>query len=181
MSQSNDVYGVFCGGIDQHAAHRITAGLSKVSLEPAIGHVHLLIQSMGGTICDAVFLYNFIWAFPKEITLYNAGSLQSAAVTVFLGAKVRKASKSATFMLHRVTHGTPGSDLARLESAIRNLRLDEARIESILKQHFTVPESDWTNFRNNELWLSADDALKSGIVTEIADFSPPKGAQIHAL
>src|SRR5207249_2269497 len=43
--------------------------------------------------------------YPVELTAYNSGTVASGAVIAFLGAKKRKASASATFMLHR-TMGT---------------------------------------------------------------------------
>lgn len=96
------VYAAFCGDIAQATAAKVVAGLTN-AMGAKSKHVHLLFQTAGGYVGDGVFLYNFFRAVPIELTLYNVGQISSAGIIAYLGAKHRKTTRNATFMLHRST------------------------------------------------------------------------------
>src|SRR4029077_17345397 len=85
------------GMIDQGLVQRAFAGFAVASG----ANVHLLLQSTGGNIGDAIALYNYLHTLQIELHVYNGGSFASAGVLVFLGAKHRYASTYATFMIHK--------------------------------------------------------------------------------
>ncbi len=138
-------------------------------------HVHLLVQSTGGFIGDGVALYNFFRALPIDLTVYNVGQISSVAVVTYLGAKKRKVSANATFMLHRAYSSPQAAGSERLQSAADGLTLDDQRLEAILRQHITLADDKWAAHKLAEIWFSAQDAVKAGISDEIADFAPPAG------
>lgn len=174
-----EAYTVFCGNIDQDSARRILQGLA-VATNPAarIGHVHLLFQSTGGTVADGICLYNFFRTLPVDLTIYNVGSVTSIAVVAYLGAKRRKTSAHATFMIHRTTSSPQGAATGTLQAIAKSTALDDARTEAILRAHIKLPDADWSNLDKQPLFFSADEAVKIEMADEIGDFSPPKGSQI---
>src|ERR1035437_9921391 len=100
------IYGVFTGVIDQASVQKCLNTFALATQQPPLDqtkHVHLLMQSSGGFIGDGIALYNFLKNAPLDVTVYNAGSLQSIAAICFLGAKRRVSNRHATFMLHRAT------------------------------------------------------------------------------
>jgi ATP-dependent Clp protease protease subunit len=146
-----------------------------------VGHVHLLFQSTGGTVADGVCLYNFLNTLPIEISLYNVGTVASAGALAYLGAKTRKVSTTGTFMLHR-TQATPfGATAERLLALGKSVMLDDQRTEAILRSHLNLPDDLWEIHRVADLWLSAEEAVKYGLATEIADFAPPKGTLLFGV
>jgi ATP-dependent protease ClpP protease subunit len=44
-----------------------------------------------------------------------------------------------------------------------------------------LPDNLWDVHKVTDLWLSAEEAVKYGLATEIADFAPPKGEQLFYL
>ena len=94
------VYATFSGVIDHQAVQRIFQGFST-AIRGGVEHVHLLFQSTGGAVGDGVALYNFFRALPIELSLYNIGTVASIGAIAYLGAKIRKTSAHATFMVHR--------------------------------------------------------------------------------
>lgn len=178
-----NIYGVFTGVIDQASVQKCLNTFALATQQPPLDqtkHVHLLMQSTGGFIGDGIALYSFLKNAPLDVTAYNAGSLQSIAAICFLGAKRRIASRHATFMLHRATVSPQLAASEKLESALHSLRIDDARLDEILKSALKFSEAQWANLRNNEFWFTADDALKSGMITEIGEFSPPRGQQLFS-
>ena len=95
---STEVYFVFCGIIDQNSVNRIFNTLAVVTNpQNHVVHVHLLFQSTGGFVGDGFCLYNFFKSLTVDLTIYNVGSVQSAATIAFLGAKKRKTSARAVY------------------------------------------------------------------------------------
>ena len=174
-----EVYCIFCGIIDQAAVQRIFQTLVTAT-NPAnnVKHIHLLFQSSGGNVGDGVCLYNFFKSLPVDLTLYNAGSVSSIAVIAYLGAEKRKTSTRATFVIHR-SHVSPQFATAtRLQSFAESLTVEDQRTESILREHIKLPDEKWSDFTNQELFFSGEEAVKIGLADEVGEFSPPKGTQI---
>ncbi len=148
-------------------------------MEKQFKHVHLLFQSSGGFVGDGICLYNFFRSLPIDLTIYNAGAVQSIAAIAYLGAKKRKTSKHGTFMIHRTGSGSQPATRARLKGIEKSLALDDERMESILKEHITLADAEWNKFDLQELYFSAEEAKKIGFAYEIGEFSPPPGIQIY--
>lgn len=178
-SEPADAYGVFCASIDQNTAQKTANLLALFSQrKPQVERLHILFQTSGGTVADSIFIYNLFKSCPFDILIYNCGSVYSAGVIAFLGAKRRIVSRLATFMLHRPQSPLQAVGLDRLESTVHSLKIDELRVEEILRTHLKLSVDDWANLRNNEFWFTGEDAVKNGIAHEIGEFAPPKGQQI---
>jgi ATP-dependent Clp protease protease subunit len=172
----NSIYAVFAGGIDQAAVQRIFQGIAGASAS-GVNDIHLLFQSFGGMVGDGVCLYNFFRSLPLDLTLYNVGNVSSAATTAFLGARKRKTSAYATFMVHRVQSPAQAATSERLNAVAHSLIADDERTEAILRQHLTLTEDQWTVHRSAELWLTAKEAESCGLA-EIGEFAPPAGTRV---
>jgi len=175
-----EVYGVFCGGINQESAQKLSNTFGIAS-NGGVQHLHLLYQSTGGAVGDGVFLYNLFRALPLQLTLYNGGQVSSAAAVAYLGAQGRKVSAGATFMFHRSTQTPQVATVANMAAVVQNLTLDDKRTEAIIRNHVQFPKKLWAKFGSHDLYLSAAEAIQFGIAQEIADFSPPAGAKIFSI
>ena len=175
-----EVYATCTGMIDQGMVQRIFAGVATASVNK-VTHLHVLFQSTGGTVADGVCLYNFFSTLPIDLTLYNGGSIASAAAIAYLGAKKRKASTHATFMLHRASSiiNQPAT-AGRLKATTQSLVLDDQRTEAILRQHLNLSADQWKEI-DQELWLSAAQAVQVGLAHEVAEFAPPLGTTLYNL
>jgi ATP-dependent Clp protease protease subunit len=177
-----DVYAIFCGPIEQGVLARFFKNLVETTSERNDGgHLHMLFQSTGGTVGDCVCLHNLFRAYPRVLTLYNAGTIQSGAVTAYLGAASRKASAHAQFMIHRAHCTAQFASITRLESTAVCLRMDDQRTEAILRSRTRLPEEVWGRMATGDVYLSGYDAVAYGLADEIAEFSPPHGTRIYTL
>jgi len=143
-----------------------------------VTHLHVLFQSSGGYVGDGVCLYNFFQSLQFDLTLYNVGSVQSIATLAYLGAKKRKTSAQATFMIHRSYNVPQATTSARLQSVAQSLSLDDQRTEAILKKHITLSNKQWAEFNYHDLVFSGTDAVQIGMADEIGEFCPPTGTQV---
>ena len=171
VAPAKEVYGIFTGPIDQAAAQRISNAMS-LAINNGVEGIHLLFQSGGGNVGDAIYLFNLFRSLPISLTLYNAGSIAFIGVIAYLGAAKRITTSNATFMVHRIPVGATSG---KLQSADNTAILDEKRIESILQSKLKLPEDKLKLRSVADLWLSADEAVAAGLATSIGDFIPPKG------
>ena len=175
-----EVYAIYCGGIDQANAMKAVNGLT-IAMGGKVKHVHLLFQSAGGYVGDGVFLYNLLRSIPIETTLYNVGQISSAGVVAFLGARHKKTTKSATFMIHRSTNSPQFATASKLGHIAETLILDDERTEAIIRAHVNLPAELWESMKHHDLYLSGEEAVGYGLADEIGEFSPPAGVQVYNL
>lgn len=175
----HSIYGTFCAEINQQNVEKILRTMSA-AMANRVTHVHLLFQSSGGFVGDGVALYNFFRSLPVDLTLYNVGTVASVATIAYLGAKKRKASAHAAFMIHR-TMRQELTTARRLEGAAQSLRLDDQRTEAILRAHVRLPVEKWNEVDYHDLTFSAQDAVKFGIAQEICEFAPPTVTDVFSI
>lgn len=143
-------------------------------------HVHLFFHTSGGVVGDGISLYSYFKSLPIELTVYNPGMVASIGVVSYLGAAHRVTSKHAIFMIHRTQCNIPpGTPAFRAQTIVNSAILDDERTETILKERLTLPVEKWDHFEKDDLYFSAEEAVKYGIAEKIGDFSPPFGQQIY--
>ncbi|MEJ7808225.1 MAG: ATP-dependent Clp protease proteolytic subunit, partial [Telluria sp.] len=111
---------------------------------------------------------------------YNGGAVASIAVILFLAGSRRYASETARFMVHK-SHATasPGARPDALNIIVEGLRADDARTESILRRHIELTPDQWAIHQYSDLHLTSRDAKTARVVTDVADFAPPRGMHIR--
>ncbi len=170
------VYALFAGVVDQNSVQRIFHGFTG-AMSGGVNHIHLLFQSYGGGVSDGVCLYNFFKTLPIDLTLYNVGGVSSAATIAFMGAKARKTSTYATFMLHRTVSPALPTSADRLHAVTHSVTSDDERTEAIIRDNLTLSDEQWAMHRHSDLFLTASQAVACGLA-EIGEFAPPFKGQI---
>jgi ATP-dependent Clp protease protease subunit len=166
------IYAVMAGEINQFTVHRLFHVITTAAQNDGRA-VHLLLQSTGGAPQDGVALYNFLKGFPIATTVYNVGTVSSAATTGYLGAPIRIASKYASFMIHRPYASPQFLNPERMQAQLAGLVIDDDRTEAIMRAETKIPAERWETHKSADLWLTAQEAKDFGLVTEIAEFAPP--------
>ncbi len=176
--ESPEVYGAFCGPIDENGARDLIAALTVATAKRQ--NAHLLFQSSGGSVGEGICLYNFFRALPIELTIYNVGSVGSAAVIAYLGARRRIASARSIFMLHRTfTKSGETVPYMMIPGITKNLAMSDEHTESILRENIALPESmNWSDLDRYDFYFSGAEAVQIGLVHEIGEFAPPAGATV---
>lgn len=176
----SDVYVVFAGNIDQAALERIFQGFNA-AFNNGIKNFHLLLQSSGGGIGDGVCLYNFFKSLTMDLTIYNCGTVASIAAIAYLGAKRRKVSAHASFMLHRTQTTTQSANTSSIKALAESAVLNDQITETILRDNLNLPEDKWTELDRNDLFFTAQQSVEYGFAHEIGEFAPPVGTRIYTL
>ncbi|MFL6674096.1 MAG: ATP-dependent Clp protease proteolytic subunit [Massilia sp.] len=177
--QQKEAYFTLSGDVNSDMVHRVFEAAASMT-EDGIETAHVMLQSNGGYVSDGLCLYNFMANSPINFIMYNGGAVASIAVILFLAGSRRYASETARFMVHK-SHATasPGSRPEALSIIVEGLRADDARTESILRKHVELTPEQWAIHQYSDLHLNSRDAKIAGLINDIADFSPPKGAALR--
>lgn len=177
----SEIYAAFGGPVNENAVNRFFIGISG-AIQGGVKRIHLLIQSTGGVVVDGVALYNYLTNLPIEIITYNAGAVQSIAVLAYLAGKVRKASANSQFMIHKTTYSPQGPQTAEmLRRFADSAEQFDGNTDAILKSHVRLTDEQWAARERSEIIIPAYEALKVGLIHEIADFAPPAGSQVFGV
>jgi ATP-dependent Clp protease protease subunit len=177
--QQKEAWFTLSGDVNSDMVHRVFEAVATMT-EDGLETAHVLVQSNGGYVSDGLCLYNFMANAPVEFVMYNGGAVASIAVILFLAGTRRYASETARFMIHK-SHATasPGSRPDALNIIVEGLRADDARTESILRKHIELTPEQWGIHQYGDLHLNGRDAKTAGLVDEVKDFAPPKGAPLR--
>ena len=174
-----DAWFTLSGDVNSDMVHRVFEAVSGMSVS-GIETAHVLLQSNGGYVSDGLCMYNFLSNAPVRFVMYNAGAVASIAVILFLAGSRRYASETARFMVHK-SHATasPGARPDALNIIVEGLRADDARTESILRKHIELTPEQWAIHQYSDLHLTSRDAKLAHMISDVADFAPPRGVIIR--
>jgi ATP-dependent protease ClpP protease subunit len=126
-------------------------------------------------------LYNVFKAHSPKLSLYNMGAVQSIGAIAFLGGNRRFVSSSATFMFHRTTSVPQQANLERLKYLAKSVASDDRITEGILRKHLNMGDEMWACLDQNDLLVSAEQAVEIGLAHEVREFLPPVGTKIISI
>src|SRR5688500_10336083 len=100
----------FNWAIDRKAAQVLLTAVHQ-AVDGGAKKVTLCLSSPGGLAEQGFYVYEILVALQSHVELitHNIGTVQSAAMPVFLAANRRLAVPHANFLLHATTHNTGGA------------------------------------------------------------------------
>jgi ATP-dependent protease ClpP protease subunit len=136
--------------------------------------INFFFSSTGGDLCAALSLYHFLRALPVPFTIYNVGTIESAAVMIYMAADTRLAAEETYFLIHSFVSWfhSPNIDNPRLnERSLVNDRLAEIYVKivngRIGKTNYNLNVRERLMGEAGSLLLTPASALDAGIVTGI--------------
>ena len=130
--------------------------------------IRFYLSTGGGTCYDGMALHDVIEASKTPIEMICTGKIMSMGIIVALGSKVRKAYRNTTFMIHQVQGISIGS-LREMEDTVAEASRINDMLFRIIKEKTNITDAQLNDIiQNRKDWfLTADEAFKLGIVTEI--------------
>lgn len=130
------------------------------------------IHSLGGSVADAIYLYNYLKHLPFKIATHNAGEVTSAAVIVYLAGNTRTAEKVSKFVIHPIKMSANG-DYSYVQ--IREILLT---LDADIKNYASIVNAETDSMcgvysvedclkGTGAIVLDAAAAYKCGIVTQM--------------
>lgn len=166
---------IFIGDdVNPHTANLIVAQLLFLDNENSNRDIYLYINSPGGSVYDALAIYDTMKFVKSDIQTVGIGVQASAAA--FLLSSGTKGKRfllpHATVMIHQPSSGTRGKVTDQeidLKEALRVKRL----MEEIMAKNTGQKADKIHTDMERDFWLTAEEAKKYGLVDKIIS-NPPK-------
>ncbi len=160
---------IFVGSdINEHSANVIVAQLLFLESEDAKKDIYLYINSPGGSVYDALAIYDTMQYIKPDIQTVGIGVQASAAA--FLLSSGTKGKRfllpHATVMIHQPSSGTRGKVTDQeidLREALRVKRLMEEIMVKNTGQKAAKIHADM----ERDFWMTAEEAQKYGVVDKV--------------
>src|SRR3990167_8227147 len=165
---------IFIGDdVNPHTANLIVAQLLFLDNESSSKDIHLYINSPGGSVYDALAIYDTMKFVKSDIQTVGIGVQASAAA--FLLSSGTKGKRfllpHSTVMIHQPSSGTRGKVTDQeidLREALRVKKLMEEIMAKNTGQKLEKIHKDM----ERDFWMTAEEAKKYGVVDKVIATAP---------
>ncbi|MDU5914682.1 MAG: ATP-dependent Clp endopeptidase proteolytic subunit ClpP [Negativicoccus succinicivorans] len=170
---------VFLGGpIDDNVANIVIAQLLFLEAESPDKDIHIYVNSPGGVVTAGLAIYDTMQYIKPDVSTICVGSAASmGAVLLASGATGKRyALPHSRVMIHQPLGGVQGQ-ATEIEIHAREILRMREELNNILARHTGRTLDEINNDTERDNFLSAQEALKYGLVDEVLDRPlPPPGA-----
>lgn len=167
---------IFLGtDVNEHTANLVVAQLLFLANEDPKKDISLYINSPGGSVYDALAIYDTMQFVAPDIQTVGIGVQASAAAFLLSsGAKGKRSLlQHATVMIHQPSSGTRGKVTDQEIDLRESLRVKKLLEEIMAKNTGQKVDKIHTDMERDK-WLTAEEAQKYGIVDKIITTTPKK-------
>jgi ATP-dependent Clp protease protease subunit len=164
--------------VNDAVANTIVAQLLFLQAEDPKKDIFLYINSPGGSVYDAMAIYDTMRYVTCDIQTVGIGMQASAAAFLLCsGAKGKRfLLPNSTVMIHQPSSGTRGK-VTDMEIDLRETLRLKRRLNEIMAENTGQKLERITEDMERDKWLSAEEALKYGLVDKVvSDITVPQKA-----
>lgn len=164
---------IFLGSdVNEASANIVVAQLLFLQSEDPKKDIYFYINSPGGSVYDALAIYDTMQFVSNDIQTFGIGVQASAAA--FLLSSGTKGKRfvlpNATVMIHQPSSGTRGKVTDQEIDLRESLRIKEL-LETIMAKNTGQKRARIHEDMERDKWLNAEEAVAYGIVDEVIDSS----------
>ncbi|HSX27161.1 MAG TPA: ATP-dependent Clp protease proteolytic subunit [Patescibacteria group bacterium] len=162
---------IFLGSdVNEHTANLVVAQLLFLDNEDSKKDIFLYINSPGGSVYDALAIYDTMRYVKSDIQTVGIGVQASAAAFLLSsGAKGKRfLLPHATVMIHQPSSGTKGKVTDQEIDLRESLRVKRL-LEEIMAKNTGQKMSKIHVDMERDFWMTADEAKKYGVVDKVID------------
>lgn len=176
MERAYDIYSrllkdriIFLGeDVNEHTANLIVAQLLFLDNEDSKKDIYLYINSPGGSVYDALAIYDTMQFVKADVQTVGIGMQASAAAFLLSsGAKGKRLLlPNSTVMIHQPSSGTRGKVTDQEIDLKESLRVKKL-LEGIMAKNTGQDPAQIHTDMERDKWMTADEAKKYGIVDKV--------------
>jgi ATP-dependent Clp protease protease subunit len=163
--------------VEHHSANLVVAQLLFLQAEDAKKDIFFYINSPGGSVYDALAIYDTMQFVTNDIQTVGIGMQASAAA--FLLSSGTKGKRfvlpNSTVMIHQPSSGTHGKVTDQEIDLRESLRIKRL-LEEIMARNTGQKAEKIHEDMERDRWLTADEAKKYGLVDKVIT-TPPKATK----
>ena len=152
--------------IGENTFDRLESALSEFERE-SDDPIIVKINSLGGSVYDALAIVGRVKASPCHITTEGFGAVMSAATLILMCGDVRKMSKFCTPMFHQSSYHV-GGDHENVKEEVVQMEREEKKWAKWLAEVSTKNEKFWYKIvKKKNFYPTPDQMLDYGAIDEI--------------
>lgn len=163
--------------VDANLALNLTQAINQALLAGSLKKLYLPISNGGGQIAAGLAIYEYLCSLPEDVDIitHNVGSVDSAAVLIYMAGRNRYAVKGSSFLLHPVRNEVTLQNPSAEEAATLREIIDRHTVQyaDILAAKSKLKAAAVQKHMRETKALSAKEALDVGIVHEIERLPDP--------
>jgi len=166
---------IFLGtDVNSYTANLVVAQLLFLQAEDAKKDIFFYINSPGGSVYDAMAIYDTMQYITNDVQTVGIGMQASAAAFLLSsGTKGKRAIlPEATVMIHQPSSGTRGK-VTDMEIDLKESLRVKRRLNEIMAANTSQKVEKIKLDMERDYWMTAEEAKKYGIVDKIIT-TPPK-------
>lgn len=139
--------------------------------------IHFYINSPGGSVTSTLAIYDTMQMITCPVATYCVGMAASGGAVLLAGGEKGKrfALKHSKVMIHQ-PHGGVGGQISDIEIQAKEILKMRDQLDQILADHCGRTREEVAKARDRDYHMSAEDAVKFGIVDEVMTRPPsPEG------
>jgi len=144
------------------------------SLDPE-GEIRLYLSSFGGSVYAGLAIYDAMQLVRAPISTFCIGPAFSMAAWLLAAGEPgrRFATPNSRIMIHQTSAGFLGTS-ADIKVAAENIIKSERLMNELLARHTRRSLADISSAVQRDLWMTAEEALRFGMIDGIAPVAPRK-------
>ncbi len=156
------------GGINDQVANVVIAQLLFLESVDPDKDIYLYINSPGGSVSSALAMYDTMRHIKPDVNTICVGMAASAgALLLSSGEKGKRfILPNAEVMIHQVMGGAEGQ-ASDIEISAKHILATKRRLNEILADNTGKNIAQIEKDADRDYWMSAEEALKYGIIDEI--------------
>jgi ATP-dependent protease ClpP protease subunit len=161
----------FVGPIDSGSMAVLVRNVNE-QIQHGTSKVTILVASPGGDTAAAFGAYNILRNLPVEITTFNIGNVDSAAMLLYCAGKHRYSLPATRFLIHGNSFNPlPNTswDAAMLDAQLQQVKSLNDIVLHVISQTATKKSSEIESAIHGQQILTPEQAKQWGIVEEIRD------------
>jgi len=160
--------------VNEVTANLVVAQLLFLQAEDAKKDIFFYINSPGGSVYDAMAIYDTMQYVTNDIQTVGIGVQASAAAFLLSsGTKGKRFTlPNATIMIHQPSSGTRGK-VTDMEIDLKEGLRIKHKLNEIMAANTGQKIEKITSDMERDYWMTADEALKYGLIDKVTT-SPPK-------
>jgi ATP-dependent Clp protease protease subunit len=160
---------VLHGELTEELCNRVSKQLLFLALKGA-KKINIILNSVGGEVYHGLLVFNTLEDLKQrgiQVTIEARGLCASMGVLILMGATKRVAAKYTRFLLHETSSFTYGK-VSEMKEGVQELERLNAMLDEIIIERTKINKKVLEEkTKKREWWLSAEEALKYGIIHEI--------------
>lgn len=133
-----------------------------------VDELHVHINSTGGSVAEALAIYNVLKDSEITVTTYCDGFACSAASVIFMAGDERIMNEASLLMIHNAwTYASGNADQFRKQADDLD-KITQASVNAYMRR-VTISEEEVKKLMKEETWISASEAKEYGFATRIVE------------